>query len=59
MTIWTAVVLVSVLVWGVYEHRLARRAQVFSHLPLIMDIKDRDAERFESELRAARDRSDV
>lgn len=59
MTIFVLTVMVSVLVWGVYEYRSARRAGVFSHLPLIMDIEDRDVERFRSDLRAARDHAEA
>ncbi|HEY9415864.1 MAG TPA: hypothetical protein VIQ30_13965 [Pseudonocardia sp.] len=58
MTILTITAVVSVLVWAMYEYRLARDARVFDHLPLYLDIRDRDAERFEVELRAARDRAD-
>jgi hypothetical protein len=57
MTILMVVAVVSVLVWSLYEYRVAREADVFSHLPLILDIKNRDAERFEVELRADRDRT--
>jgi hypothetical protein len=46
MTILMLAAVVSVLVWGLYEHRLASEADVFSRLPLILDIKDRDAEWF-------------
>lgn len=59
MTILMVAVVLSVLAWSLYEYRAARTADVFSYLPLILDIKDRDADRFECELRAARDHSDA
>lgn len=46
MTILMIAAVVSVLLWGLYEHRLASEADVFSRLPLILDIKARDAEWF-------------
>ena len=59
MTIFVLTMVLSVLVWGLYEYRSARRAGVFSYLPLIMEIEDRDNERFRTDLRAARDHAEA